>query len=257
MVAEFEGHGKTVRGARFGARAVLAAAALVLVAVPFGLLLFFVQDRWPPLLQVDVAGRDGLHGIAVSHLGFVTVMETLSTIGSWWVYLLVFVVIAGWLLWRRLPRLALFVAVTVGVNPLLNELVKLVVHRSRPVLADPIVHANGASFPSGHAQAAMVGYAVLLLVFLPVLSGPARPAAIGVAVLMVAAIGFSRVALGVHFVSDVLAGYLLGAAWVASMVAAFNLWRRESGQPAVDPTHGLEPDNAGRLDPRSGESEAA
>ena len=189
-MAEFDGRGKTVRGVRFGARAVLAAAALVLVAVPFGLLLFFVQDRWPPLLQVDVAGRDGLHGFAVSHFGFVTVMETLSTIGSWWVYLLVFAVIAGWLLWRRLPRLALFVAVTVGMSPLLNELVKLAVHRSRPVVADPVVHANGASFPSGHAQAAMVGYAVL--VFLPVLRGPARPAAISVAVLMVAAIGFSR-----------------------------------------------------------------
>jgi undecaprenyl-diphosphatase len=77
------------------------------------------------------------------------------------------------------------VAVTVGVNPLLNELVKLAVHRSRPVVVDSIVHANGASFPSGHAQAAMVGYAVLLLVFLPVLRGPARPAVISVAVLMV------------------------------------------------------------------------
>ena len=63
--------------------------------------------------------------------------------------------------------MALFVAVTVGVSPLLNELVKLVVHRSRPVVVDPVVHANGASFPSGHAQAAMVGYTVLLLVFLP------------------------------------------------------------------------------------------
>jgi undecaprenyl-diphosphatase len=59
MVAEVEGQGTTVRGARFGARAVLAAAALVLVAVPFGLLLFFVQDKWPPLLQVDVAAGTG------------------------------------------------------------------------------------------------------------------------------------------------------------------------------------------------------
>jgi hypothetical protein len=60
LVAAFERRGQAARGARFGARAVLAAAALVLVAVPFGLLLFFVQDRWSPLLQVDVAGRDGL-----------------------------------------------------------------------------------------------------------------------------------------------------------------------------------------------------
>jgi membrane-associated phospholipid phosphatase len=84
------------------------------------------------------------------------------------------------------------------------------------------------------------------------LRGPARLAAVGVAVSMVASIGLLRVALGLHFVSDVLAGYVLGAAWVSSKVAVFNLWRRESGRPAVDPVGGLEPENAGRLDPRSG-----
>jgi undecaprenyl-diphosphatase len=178
-------------------------------------------------------------------------MEALSTIGSWWVYLLGFTAVTGWLLWRRLTRLAVFVAVTVAVNPLLNELVKVAVHRARPVLTDPVVHANGASFPSGHAQAAMVGYSVLLLVFLPVLRGPARPVAIVVAALMVLAIGFSRVALGVHYVSDVLAGYVLGAAWVASMIALFNTWRRESRRPSADPARGLEPESAPLLDPRN------
>ena len=67
------------------------------------------------------------------------------------------------------------------------------------------------------------------------------------AVAMVLAIGFARVALGVHFVSDVLAGYVLGAAWMAAMIAAFNTWRRESGKPPVDPAHGLEPHHERRL----------
>jgi membrane-associated phospholipid phosphatase len=53
---------------------------------------------------------------------------------------------------------------------------------------------------------------------------------------MVLGIGFSRVALGVHYVSDVLAGYVLGAAWVAAMTAAFAAWRRERGQPQTQPT---------------------
>jgi hypothetical protein len=61
----------------------------------------------------------------------------------------------------------------------------------------------------------------------------------------------------VHALPPVLAGYVLGAAWVASMIALFNLWRRESGRHAVDPVGGLEPENAGRLDPRSSGSEAA
>jgi membrane-associated phospholipid phosphatase len=66
-----------------------------------------------------------------------------------------------------------------------------------------------------------VGYAVLLLVFLPVLHGAGRRIAVGVAVLMVLGIGLSRVALGVHYVSDVLAGYVLGAAWATAMIASF------------------------------------
>jgi undecaprenyl-diphosphatase len=86
----------------------------------------------------------------------------------------------------------------------------------------------------------MVGYAVLLLVFLPVLRGATRPIAIAVAVLMVLAIGFSRVALGVHYVSDVLAGYVLGAAWVAAMIASFNTWRRERAHGPSRPADGQE-----------------
>jgi undecaprenyl-diphosphatase len=233
--------------ARFGARAVLAAVAIALVAVPFSLLLLLVQERWRPLLRVDEGARDALHGYALRHEWFVTVMKALSTIGSAPVYIVLFAVIAGWLIWRRLPRLAAFVLVTVIGSSLLNALVKAAVHRARPVLSDPVAHANGLSFPSGHAQSAMVAFSVLLLVFLPVLRGAWRWVAVCVAVVMVVAIGFSRVALGVHFVSDVLAGYMLGAAWVAAMTAAFGVWRRERGHRPVDPRRGLEPEHGARI----------
>jgi hypothetical protein len=63
-------------------------------------------------------GQLGLqHGVGPVLAGHVVAMETLSTIGRWWMYLPVFLAIAGWLLWRRLTRLAVFVAVTVGVSP--------------------------------------------------------------------------------------------------------------------------------------------
>src|SRR3954452_6411121 len=99
-------------GARFGARALLAALALALVAVPFGLLLFLVQDQWSPLLEVDDGARDSLHSFALLHTGFVTAMRTLSTLGSAVVYLPLFAVVAAWLVWRGHPRLAIFVGVT-------------------------------------------------------------------------------------------------------------------------------------------------
>jgi membrane-associated phospholipid phosphatase len=234
---------------RFGLRALLAATALALVAVPFALLLFLVKDKWPPLERADAGTSVDLHAYAVDHAQFVSAMRALSTLGSTSVWLPVFAVVVGWLLWRRLPRLALFVVVTVVGSSLVNSAVKVLVNRARPVLPDPVAHAGGMSFPSGHAQAAVVGYAVLLLVFLPVLRGGWRAAAITVAAVMVLGIGFSRIALGVHYVSDVLAGYVLGAAWVAAMMAAFNAWRVAQGRPRVTADQGLEPEAAVQLGP--------
>lgn len=232
---------------RFGARALLAAVALVLVAVPFALTLLLVQDGWAPLLRADEGARDSLHGYAVSHQGFVDAMQLISDSGSAWAWQVVLAVVVVWLLWRRLPRLALFVVITAAGSSVLNGIVKAAVNRLRPDLVDPVAREQGLSFPSGHAQAAIVGYAVLLLVFLPVLHGAWRRAAIAVAVVMVLAIGFSRVALGVHYVSDVVGGFVLGAAWVAAMAAAFNAMRVERGGRPVDVREGLEPEEAPRM----------
>jgi membrane-associated phospholipid phosphatase len=237
---------------RFGLRALLAASALVLVAVPFGLLLFLVQDKWSPLARADAGARDDLHSYATQNGSFVSAMRWLSALGSTLVWVPVFVLVVAWLLWRRLARLALFVVVTVACSSLLNQVVKVAVDRSRPVLPNPVAHANGMSFPSGHAQAAVVGYAVLLLVFLPAIHVAWRRAAVCIAGLLVLAIGFSRVALGVHYVSDVLAGYILGAAWMAAMTAAFNAWRVEHGKPKAAPKEGLEPEAADQLAPSDG-----
>jgi membrane-associated phospholipid phosphatase len=225
-------------------RALLAATALVLLAVPFGLLLFLVQDKWSPLLRADDGARDELHGYAVEHRPFVTAMRVLSAIGSTQVWLALFTAVVVWLVMRGYRRLGMFVAVTVAGSSVLNQVVKAAVDRARPVLPDPVAHASGMSFPSGHAQSALVGSAVLLLVFLPWLRGAWRPTAVVAAVLVTIAIGFSRVALGVHFVSDVLAGYVLGAAWVIAMTAAFNTLRMERGQAKARPQEGLEPEAA-------------
>lgn len=220
----------TSAGARFGGRTVLAAIALLLLAVPFGLLLLMVRADWPPLRHLDTATSVDLHRYAIGHPGFVTTMRTLSAIGSTWVWTALMALTVGWLAWRRRPRLAVFAAVTLAASSLLNNLVKIAVDRARPVLPDPVASAPGFSFPSGHAQAAIVGYGILVLVFVPALPGRARPVAVGLAVAMVVAIGFSRVALGVHYVSDVLAGYALGAAWLAGMTAAFAAWSVEGGR---------------------------
>jgi undecaprenyl-diphosphatase len=238
---------RSVSSLRFGLRSALAALALALVALPFGLLLLLVRDRWDPLLDLDQGASDALHRVAVRDDAFVAVLKAISTVGSAVVYWPLFTALAIWLLTRGLYRLAAFVAVTWIGSPLLNVLVKGAVGRARPVLPDPVAHAGGASFPSGHAQSATVAAAVLLLVLLPALHGRARIAALVAGPAWVLLVAFSRVGLGVHFVSDVVAGAILGAAWVAATTALFSAWRRESGKPSVDPDRGLEPEAAGRL----------
>jgi len=207
---------------------VLALAALTIAAVPFGLLLFLVRSRWAPLLSMNDGTRDDLHRYTVEHTGFATAMKAMSTAGSGPVYLTGVTLVAAWLLYRRRPRLAAFAVVTVTGGAVLNAVVKRLVQRARPVVADPMTTATGLSFPSGHAQSAVVTYATLLLLFWSAMRSVWRRVAVTVAAFMVLGIGLSRVALAVHYVSDVLAGYVLGAAWVVAMVAVFKAWRQEA-----------------------------
>ena len=237
---------------QLGARAALAAGVVGVGVVPFALLVLFVESLWAPLLELDDGTRDGLHRYALAHHGFTTLMQAVSNSGSALAWQGVTVVLAVVLLWRRQVRLAMFVIVTNAGSSALNgfvktitndmidtagTLVKAAAHRAGPIVDHPLLHEPGKSFPSGHAQAAVVGYAVLLLVVLPYMHRWRRRALVAVSVLMVAAIGFSRIALAAHYVSDVLAAYLLGLAWVTVMAAAFHVWRRVSVEvPAANPT---------------------
>ncbi|HEV7148494.1 MAG TPA: phosphatase PAP2 family protein [Pedococcus sp.] len=232
---------------QFGARVTLAAVAVGVLAVPFGLLLLSVESKWGPLRDLDGSARDGLHRYALAHHGFATLMEAVSNSGSGLAWQIVTVVLAAVLLFRRRVRVAVFVIVANAGSSLLNTFVKTATNRSRPSVDHPLLTEPGKSFPSGHAQAAIVGYMVLLLVLLPYLHRGWRRAAFTVAVVMVAAIGFSRVALSVHYVSDVLAAYLLGMAWVAALASTFHVWRRttvqvgQAGAPTGDQQPFAEP----------------
>ena len=100
-----------------------------------------------------------------------------------------------------------------------------------------VARAAGYSFPSGHALNATLTAGVLLLVFLPYVGRGVARAALWVAALLLTVVtGLSRVALGVHFTSDVLGGWLLGVAVVAATTAAFTSWRAHPGLRPVQPT---------------------
>ena len=229
--------------ARYGLRVTLLAVAFLLVAVPFGLLLDQVQ-RSGSLIRLDTSAARHLHEWFRQSDDLVRELKILTFFGSpLWFYIIVTPAVL-WV-WRRgHTRLAVFLVVTTLGGGLLDTIVKEAVGRPRPSLVDPVATAHGKSFPSGHAMSSAVVYGSLLLVFLPVIRRRYRPIVFAGAVVLVLGIGFSRLALGVHYITDVVGGYVLGLAWLAASTAAFSTWRVERGRPPVDVGEGFEPEAA-------------
>lgn len=231
---------------RYGLRVTLFAIAIVLVTVPFATLVFQVLARGP-LTEFDGSVANRLNGWVHNSAFAVRVLGLVSDVGK---PITLFVVVAGavgYLLSRRRIRLTLYLVVTSLVGGLIDSAVKILVNRPRPVVDHPIATALGKSFPSGHAMSSTVTYGALALVFLPVLPRRWRPPALGAVVVVVLSISTSRLFLGVHFLSDVVGGILLGLAWLSASTAAFSIWRTEEGKKPVEVTQGLEPEAAPAL----------
>lgn len=233
---------------RYGLRLTLFAVAVLLVAVPFGLLLDQVM-RSGPLTRADTSAADQLHDLVRRSPGVVGPLRVVTFLGTPLWLAAVVITTAAYALARHRLRLALFVVVTAAAGGLLNTAVKTAVDRERPDLDPPVATAGGFSFPSGHATSSTVSYGAVTLVLLPAVPRPARRPVVAGVVGLVAAIGVSRLALGVHYVTDVLGGYALGSAWLAASTAAFSIWRVERGEAPVDALQGLEPEAASDLDP--------
>jgi undecaprenyl-diphosphatase len=129
--------------------------------------------------------------------------------------------------WRH----GLIGAVTIGAASLGVELLKAVVARTRPEVLEPIIEEHGFSFPSGHATLSMVAYGVLAVLIgrsrLPRWAATASIIGLGVLVVL---IGVSRIWLGVHFPTDVIAGWTAG--WVVVLAYAA-ITREVSREPAA------------------------
>lgn len=226
---------------RFAARSMAAFVALAVLVGSFGLLATLVQVEWAPVHTLDRVVADGLNDLVADTGVLREVLTTVTDLGGTAMLLWLLVIGVVWLLLRRQRRLAAYVAVTASGGMLLNAVVKDLVGRLRPVVEDPVYAAPGLSFPSGHAMSSLVCYGVLLVVFAPTLHRRARRAFTVVVAVIVFAVGCTRMALGVHYLSDVVAGWLLGALWLLLTTLAFHRWREETHSPVTGPLPGNVP----------------
>jgi membrane-associated phospholipid phosphatase len=217
-------------GGRLALRLGLGALLLVVAAWIFGAIAEDVvtSDRLT-LLDVQVAQWLHRHGSAPLTTAMLVVSDLHSTVAVSCYSALVAVALALRRRWRRLT----LVIVAIGGGLALNVLMKLAFHRARPVFDDPLLTLSSYSFPSGHVAGSTILYGLAVLwLFERTRRRSARAFAVIGAALMIALVAFSRMYLGVHYLSDVGAAFAEGVAWLsicAGALAAF--WRETRGRP--------------------------
>ena len=153
-----------------------------------------------------------------------------TSLGSIMVIVIVTAAVAGYLFLTRKPGVAWLMLLAVGGGIALNNLLKLLFARERPQLISSRPRVFTTSFPSGHATVSAIAY----LTIGALLSRAAPSTAVSdylmaIAVVLTVLIGFSRIYLGVHYPTDILAGWCIGAVW-ALCCWALMAWLQHQGQ---------------------------
>jgi undecaprenyl-diphosphatase len=184
-----------------------------------------------PLTQFDVALLDWLHAHATA-AGY-AIFNAISLLGSP-AALTALALALGLLLGVRRQWVVLggWIAAFTG-GSLLNEILKHVIQRPRPPYAAAYLPNYSWSFPSGHAMMSLIAYGMLayLLVVLWVQRRSLQVTIVFGATLLIAAIGLSRLYLGVHYFSDVVGGYAAGVLWLSTCISGLEVARRWSAAP--------------------------
>lgn len=230
-----------------GSRLLAGALATVAVTVPLTLLTALVLSRSADLRAWDTSVVDAVHGQVIIRPELGRLLGWLSVVTHPYTVRAVTAVLVTWLWLHRQRRRAVWLAATIAIGGALSPLLKDAVARARPVFEHPVALAPGYSFPSGHALNSMLLAAcVVLLLHGPTRGRPLRRASSWTgAVLFVLVTGADRVGLGVHYTTDVIAGWLVALATVAITTTAFESWRRDVGLTPSSPESGLDPDQAG------------
>jgi len=201
------------------------ALRLLLIGVAVVLVLLAVDVRAGAVFALDrhlILALRHADGVPVGSAKFASAVRDVTALGGATVLTMVVALVAAMLAGARRWRAALLVVAATGLGCWANSLLKAFVHRARPDIVPHMMDETSASFPSGHAAHSAIVYLTIALLVLPMLRHRAtRAVTVGAACLLVLLIGMSRVYLGVHWPSDVAAGWLFGTLW------AIGWWRIE------------------------------
>lgn len=211
-----------------------AAAYAVVTGLLLAIFALLVREKFDPLVRLDESAISHATDITRDHPGLRTfLLGWQAALQPVWPYgVVALVCLAVWWL-KGMRGRALWGLATIAVAWPLANLAKEVVRRERPLVADPVSHSPGYSFPSGHAASSATAAALLVVVVWPLLkSGVQRVGAVVAAAALMAMTDLDRVFLGVHYPSDVVAGTILGVGVVAASYAGYTRW---------SPTHPASP----------------
>ncbi len=149
----------------------------------------------------------------------------ITFIGDPLVLSIICLILGAWLLQRQQKSEATTLAIAFTGAIGLNILLKQLFSRDRPALWERIVDVGQYSFPSGHAMVSMVIYGYIGYI----LATRYRRQQVGIislTTLLITAIGFSRLYLGVHWPTDIIAGYAAGLVWLIACISSSRIWHR-------------------------------
>jgi len=189
------------------ARIALPVGALV-AAVVYAAMWVGFRQNWGWVRGLDWSLLNAAHDVAIKHPAWVRFWDVVSVVLGPVPLRLLGAATAVVMLVKRNVRAALLVVACAPLNGLVTMAAKAMVNRPRPPTM--LVFAPSTSFPSGHALEATAALLALLTLLLPVLSRSMGRVAIAVTALILLIVGVDRVALNVHYPSDVLAGWSLG-----------------------------------------------
>lgn len=207
----------------------VALLGIVLAGAVVGVFVWMIR-REVGFVNVDLAVERWAEAHATTSSD--SVLEAVTHLGDTPTVLVVGAVIAAYGVWRwRKPAVLLFVLAVVLGQVLISNTIKVVIDRARPELR-PRAEFTGTSFPSGHTTAATATYLAVALVLAIGTSPRARAFLVSAAIAIGVAVGSTRVLLGVHWFSDVLAGLAIGWAWFGLCAVAIGGRLLSFGAPA-------------------------